>query len=231
MTKKEYIDKVLVVMNESRAEGSAVFTGADTAQVDQYIEDTYIDAWRRCAAIVPRGWLKKNYLFLTASEEEPDDGSRSIHVANLENGTGYVLLPPDFYMFYSFKMSGWKKVVYEALEENEQVTSIQGNEYTRGSEIRPVCTLSTMLSGGDNRYVLRYYSLRPLLTEHKVDRDYCLYIPATEALPASDNQMLTGITDRMVEPMAYVHASIVYTLFEKPDTAALLYQKALEMCG
>lgn len=133
MTKQQYIQRVLLIMNEAGlfdGQGN-MFNGADTAQVDRYIEGSYVDAWRRCAGVLPKSWFRnesfKHYPL----------------ISSLTEGTGHVVLPSDFYLLNSFKMKGWKKAVYEASVENERTAAIQANEYTRGSQIRPACTTSS----------------------------------------------------------------------------------------
>ena len=60
MTKQDYIQRVLLIMNEAGLydkDGNS-FVGADAAQVDRYIEGSYVDAWRRCATVMPKAWFK-----------------------------------------------------------------------------------------------------------------------------------------------------------------------------
>ena len=133
ITKAEYIQRVMLIMNEASmfdTQGNT-FAGADSAQVDRYIEGSYVDAWRRCAGVLPKAWFKN-----ASFKHYPI-------ISNTSQGTGYVILPSDFYLMNSFKMLGWKKAVYESSVENERTSAIQSNEFTRGSQIRPVCTASS----------------------------------------------------------------------------------------
>lgn len=132
MTKQEFINRVLLIMNEvgmTDDQGNS-FIGADTAQVDRYIEGSFQNAWRILAVNVPKSWL----------------GSKSFSnypvIKNTTDGTGCVVLPDDFYLLETFKMKGWQKPVFEASIENERVSSIQSNPYTRGSVIRPTTVIS-----------------------------------------------------------------------------------------
>lgn len=106
------------------------FLGADSVQVDRHIEGTYVDAWRKCALVMPKAWFKNERFDFYPKVE------------NLSDGTGYIILPSDFYLLSSFKLSQWRKPIFDAYVENEKTSSIQSNEYTRGSEIRPVGTIS-----------------------------------------------------------------------------------------
>ncbi len=132
MTKQEFINRVLLIMNEvgmTDDQGNS-FIGADIAQVDRYIEGSFQNAWRILAVNVPKSWL----------------GNKSFSnypiIKNTADGTGCVVLPDDFYLLDTFKMKGWQKPVFEASIENERVSSIQSNPYTRGSAIRPTTVIS-----------------------------------------------------------------------------------------
>ena len=218
VTKREYINRVLLIMNEAGmtdASGTPLL-GADTAQVDRYIEGSFVDAWRTCVAVMPRIWFA-NKSFLNAAITS--DAGR---------GTGYVVLPDDFYLLTSFKMKGWQKPAYEASVESEKVGAIQSNEYTRGSTIRPVCTITNkVLSGGNIGQVLNYYSLPRGQSEHIVEE--AIYVPVGHPLKDVEDDSNLGIDARVLEPLAYLSAASVFTLFEKDAIAKSLTQRAIEM--
>ncbi|MDR1259432.1 MAG: hypothetical protein LBK65_09185 [Tannerellaceae bacterium] len=149
MTKSGFINRVLLIMNEAGMFDPAgnSYLGADTAQVDRHIEGSYVDAWRRCVKVMPRAWFKNKSF---------DDSPKEEYTSN---GTGFIVLPDDFYLLTALKMEGWQKAVYEASIENEKTASIQSNEWTRGSTIRPVCTISNKLRNTVVKQVFNYYSL------------------------------------------------------------------------
>lgn len=137
MKKTDFINRVLLIMNEAGMtdlQGSS-FLGADSAQVDRYIEGSYENAWRLLAATpaLPKSWLTnksfKNYPLI------PD----------VSHGIGMVVLPSDFYLLTKFRMQGWQKHIDEASVGNERVSSIQSNPYTRGSIIRPTGVIDNMI--------------------------------------------------------------------------------------
>jgi hypothetical protein len=218
MTKAEYINRVLLIMNEAGmldATGHSLF-GADVTQVDRHIEGSFVDAWRRCVKVMPRTWFK------TASFKG------AVIYPDLAGGTGCVELPSDFYLLTAFRMAGWRKPAYQATIEDEKTASVQSNEYTRGSELRPVCTISTREVGvGNIRQVLNYYSLQRGLALHTVDT--ALYIPV--CTPLTDHALTAnvGLDEQVIEPMAYLSASTVFVMFEKYDIAKTLEAKAVEM--
>lgn len=221
MTKQDFINRVLLIMNEAGmidAQGNQ-FTGADAAQMDRYIEGSYVDAWRRCVKVMPRSWF--------ANAIMPTTGSK--HVSSKATGTGYVVLPADFYLLSSFKMTGWQKSVHEAAIENERTSNIQSNEYTRGSTIRPVCTISLKPVNGGVVQVLNYYSLPKGLSDHIIEE--AIYVPVVKPLSqlSKEESANLNLSDQVIEPMAYLSASTVFTMFEKYEIAKALEQRAIEM--
>ena len=302
MNKSEYINRVLLIMNEAGLfdrEGNS-FIGADVAQIDRFIEGSFVDAWRRCAQVMPKAWFK-NQSFRNAILKQ-----------YLSDGTGYVVLPDDFYMLTCFKMSGWKKPVLDAYILNERTSSIQSNAYTRGSQVRPVAVIEPVAAidyiatptpihfyqntspmfpvGGQNWYnpdtkelkeynsyarmwadwdwavivdvlrngntyykvskietvegikqvtldvydpyndikqALKYYSLRKGLESHTIEE--AIYVPVAQPLSVIDDDTELEIDHRLLEPMAYLSASSVFTIFEKYDIAKALEQRVIEM--
>lgn len=217
MTKQEFINKALLIMNEASLSDKkgAQFIGADTAQVDRQIEGAYVDAWRRCAKLLPRSWFRNR----SFSDAEA--------VADRDNGTGYVILPVNFYLLSSFKMEGWQKSVYEASVENDRVAAIQSNEYTRGSEIRPVCTIAQRDIKGEIKHVLNYYSLRRGLKEHRVLE--AIYVPVVKPLKELAQTDDIELSEQVIDPVAYVTASTVFTMHQMDEIAQSLMARAIEM--
>ncbi len=198
----------------SDTQGAAII-GADSAQVDRYVEGSFVEAWRRCVKVMPRVWFgNKSFASQTL-------------VPDLPSGTGYVVLPSDFYLLTRFKMQGWQKAVHEAAVENERTSNIQSNEYTRGSAIRPVCTLSVRVEGNETKHVLNYYSLKKGLSSHTVEE--AVYVPVATPLTEMGMDEDIGLNDQVIEPMAYILASSVFTRFEKYDIAKALEAQAAEM--
>jgi hypothetical protein len=217
MTRENYIKRVLAIMNEAGwidLAGSFMI-GSDTAMVDRYIEDSFVDSWRRCAGIIPKS--------LFNSESFTD----ALIFPDLVSGSGYVILPADFYLLAGFKMRGWMKPVYDAQLDNELTASIQSNEYTRGSEIRPVCIISSRIVEGAVQRVLNYYSLRRGMESHEIEE--ALYLPFCKPLTEYGLNEDLNLNHLVIEILAYLSASTVFTLFEKHETAKALEQIAVDM--
>ncbi|NDV46095.1 hypothetical protein D0T49_03445 [Paludibacter sp. 221] len=217
MKKVDFINRVMLIMNEadmSTNKGLSLL-GADMAQVDRYIEGSYADAWRRCIKVMPRTWFENKSF------------SNLLPIPDLSYSTGYVVLPDDFYLLTSFKMEGWQKAVFEATIEDEKVSSIQSNEWTRGSAIRPVCTISNKSIGNEVKQVLNYYSLSPSMVEHRIEQ--AIYVPIAKPLKNYSPNEDIKLNEQLIEPIAYLCASTVYTMFEKYDLSRALEQRAIEM--
>lgn len=201
-------------MNELGWDESDGFIGSDTTKVEKHIEKVFTDAWRKCVDLF-------SVFYFTVRPLPP-------HV-ELSNGTGYVILPDDFYKLVSFKMKGWQRPTEMLHDRNDAIGSIQSNEYVRGSVCRPVCVREKeriKRREGDQfvydiKDVLRYYSLPPG-AKHEVEE--ALYIPLEG--PLSED---TIISDILFDPLAYVCASMVFNIFDKPEIAKALMANAVEI--
>jgi hypothetical protein len=237
MKKVDFIQRVLSVMNErshfTGADGQMF--GADSVGVDRLIETSYGDAWRMCvnARGSQRNWFE-NKSFKENAEIHKD----------LSQGTGFVKLPKDFYLLSSFKMKGWLRPVHEASIVNDLVQSIQSNEYTRGSRIRPVVTIdleyinypeesedpeeseeSKPKSGIYN--VLKYYSLPQSLDNHEIE--HAIYVPVPKLLKDTGDNDDIGLSPQVLEPMIYITGSGVFTLMGKYKEAEALSKMAIDV--
>jgi len=218
ITKQDFIQHVLHILNEAGVTNGAEMVGADMTQLPLYIEKLYPAAWRRAVKIFPRTW------FNTISFA---DGEK---VVNAPDGTGYVVLPTDFLLLSSFKMSGWKTNVLTAPEETPEINAKQSNEYLRGTIQRPVCVLrfKNIENTTDHttrlRKVLCYYSLPRTADETTHAIETALYIPnVTEFGDTVD------IDDNGLEALAYITAATVLTSLEKDTAAKAIESKILEM--
>ena len=280
------------------------YLGADVAQIDRHIEGSFVDAWRRCAKVMPRTWLGNKKLFtegkilsvtdfnytgfkdatigmlitipnangidavvrvVAVEGTTPDRVPAVVEVVtpgagftagqtitipakspyasgtlvietvgsyltpNLSDGTGMVSIPDDFYLLTRFKMAGWKKSVFEVALDNERVSSIQSNEFTRGSSIRPVCVIDNAVAadGLTIEPVLKYYSLQKGLASHTVEE--AIYVPTVESLSDKADDYELAIDSRIIEPLAYLSASTVFTIFEKYEVSKALDARAEAM--
>lgn len=217
--KAEFISRVMQIMNELGWDDteSNAFIGSDTTKVKGHIESVYVDAWRKAVNIFP-----KTYFTIK-------DFSKQKLVHDISQGIGYVVLPNDFYMLSSFKIREWHSASETLLDSTDPIARIQANEFVRGSVTRPVCIKNSkairtridediVLIPTD---VLEYYSI-PKGYEAEIEE--ALYIPLIS--PLSDE---TKINEKLFIPLAYLCASMVFYIFEKPDIAQILENKAKEI--
>lgn len=312
ITKGGFINRVLLIMNEAGMADvdGASFLGANSANIDRYIEGSFENAWRMLATVVPKAWLNSRPF------------NHYPTFSNLVDGTGHIIMPHDFYLLSKFKLQGWQKPIFEAAIEDERVSAIQSNRWTRGSVIRPAGVITemyiegaaipsvavgnnhptrTLLSPSGTIYVLaetgeyfladgptafkgpynptseydfysmviyngelytsvhynnkgitpgtnpskwrkieklkvaipgvcavlKYYSLPSGLTSHTIEE--AVYVPSVTPLSELDSNAYININQRIIEPLAYVTAAAVFTIFEKDKLATSLTEKGLTM--
>ncbi|MDR2683764.1 MAG: hypothetical protein LBB53_00070 [Prevotellaceae bacterium] len=212
MTAEQFIERVLTVLNDVNSEiFDAELIGSDEVQMNNHIRLLYPSAWRKAVNLLPKHHFRQK------------DGSSLYIVPNLSDGTGYIILPNDFYRLANLRMKGWKISCFEALPENEQINRRQQNEYTRGSFLRPVCVLRREpVNNNIMVNVIWYYSLKRGLEQHEIEK--FAYIPIETELP---NPVST--TDTAAEIIAWITAEMMLTGQEKTKQADIVQQKYLQM--
>lgn len=217
--KAEFISRVMQIMNElgwNDTESNA-FIGSDTTKVKGHIESVFVDAWRKAVNIFP-----KTYFTIK-------DFSDQKLVSDIPHGTGYIVLPEDFYSLFSFKMKGWQVSSETLIPSSDPIARIQANEFIRGNVVRPVCVLSNKAIKeriGDEiiptqKDVLEYYSV-PVGSKQEIEE--ALYIPLISPLSES-----AKLNEKLFIPLAYLCASMVFSIFEKQEIAQVLEAKATEI--
>lgn len=217
--KAEFIQRVMQIMNELGWDDteSNAFVGSDTTKVAGHIERIFVDAWRKAVNLLPKTYFTiKNF-------------SGQKIVPDIPLGTGYVILPNDFYALYSFKMMGWQVSADTLIDSSDPIARIQANEYTRGNICRPVCVKNTkaIKERVDDKFiypqkdVLEYYSV---LIGSEQEIEEALYIPLIS--PLKDNP---EINEKLFIPLAYICASMVFSIFEKTDISIQLEKTAIEI--
>lgn len=196
MNKGDYIDGVIQRMNELGWDDTytGTFAGSDTSKVEKQVEKTFVDAWIKSFEILPRSYyVHKSFI-----------GQQ--HKFDTIQGTGQVLVPEDFYVLASFKMKGWRRECLTASAQNEHNLNVQSNEYVRGNCYRPFCIRTK-----GEKDTITYYSL-PTGSEHEIEK--AIYI----ALPKSIDDVEIQ-HPQLIVPLQWVHASVVFTTFEKYEQA------------
>ena len=206
MNKAEYLNGVMARLNELGWDDSSsgMFLGGDTSKVERLVETTFVDAWRRATSLLPVHYFNR-VSFVHAP-----------HYPDVSVGTGVVELPLDFYKLALFRMQGWKRAAFVAVEENDAISSIQSNEFVRGNITRPVCVLALHPKYGR---VLKYYSL-PCGVEHVVAE--ALYVGLVTSLDSA----VSSLDARLVEPLMWLNATVVLQVLEKVELAKVAEERS-----
>lgn len=211
-----------------------ILVGADSAQVDKYIEGSYENAWKILANLVPKQWLNRSNF--------SDDATVFPLAPNRSYKVGCFVLPSDWYMLSYLKLSTWNKAVFEAVFEDDRVAAIQSNPYTRGSVLRPVCVISTeMISASDADEDIKGEALSVGTNQHDVLKYYTStdattnpgfigqYIPAVTPLTEKNDEEELNLSTELQEPLAYITAGCVFTIFGQDDMASRISEKGMIM--
>jgi len=196
---------------------SDAFIGSDTMKVQDHIQEVFVDAWRKSVNLFPKTYFEKK-LFL----QQPI-------ISDLTTGTGYVILPDNFHVLYQFKMQTWQVSAEKLYDSSDSIARLQANQYTRGNICRPVCVKANRLVNVrvDDKIiptpkdVLLYYSL-PKGADQVLEE--AIYIPLIE--PLNDK---IEISQELFIPLAYICASMVFSIYEKEPIAQILEKKATEI--
>lgn len=210
--KAAFIRRVMQIMNEAGWEEFEPdgFVGSDTTRIEKHVACVFVDAWRKAVNVLPV------YYFSVK------DFSGCELVGDFHTGCGYVVLPPDFYKLVRFKLARWLNPVSIAYSSSHPIAQMQGNEYVRGSVVRPVCLLKErFVAGGESALVLEYYSL-PKGCDPVVEE--ALYIPLIGGIDEVDE-----VSERLCVPLAYLCAGLIYQIFEKPEIGEVLESRAIEI--
>lgn len=220
MTREDFINEVKQIMNDADLynQNDVEFIGADTMQVDYHIGKVYTDAWRYCFNKIDEAG---NYM-IPREYFKIKDFSTSNLVQNIALGIGYIILPEDYYALYSYRMKGWSVPVKGAITQDDDLYYLQSNEFTRGSYIRPIAVdtikpFKKRVNGEviiDTKRVLEYYSL-PKGRKQEVSE--ALYIPCVKELSDTIDE-----NKKLIRPLAYICASMIYSIQEKVEFANIL---------
>lgn len=162
-------------------------------------------------------------------------------IREMNDGTGYVILPDDFLRLYRFKLREWAVAAHRAYEVDDHVAALQSNPYTRGTKQRPVvvvkpCTYYTFPPEQDGEkpdindwglqsgYALWYYSVAATRHVGEHDIEEATYVADLQEMPEE-----VGITHSCIAPLTYLTAYRVCLSMEKIEQARRLMDVALAM--
>ncbi len=115
----------------------------DTLTLDEIIMAKLADAVRLVEMEAPATMLESGH-----------DFGDNIFIG--EDGKGFVILPEDFMRLISFRMSDWKRTVFEAISETDPQYALQSSKWEGicGNPEKPVCAIVRRSEGK----VLEFYS-------------------------------------------------------------------------
>lgn len=169
---EELVKEIRITIDENRTENSYLKSETNNMELDEIIRSKLLDAVRAVSEEAPVSMLDAMPMDIPAAAQYMQT-----------DGSGYVVLPPDFLRLVYFKMYSWRTGVYEAVDESSDVAMMQLNLFTRGTPLKPVCVFSHDLSG--NR-TLEYYTVGYLSNgnyhrrDHRIDRSLYLPMPSIE---------------------------------------------------
>lgn len=202
-----------MLLNEARmSDFGGIDLGDTGGNVNGYIVGSFVDSWRKYANVVPVTWLRG----LDFKGQAVDNG----------DGSGHVILPPDFFRLVIFRMKGWKKPVFIPAMEGDDVSEMQWNLYARGGVVNPVCVLGKRYTGNKYIDILSYYSL-PRYATHVVES--AVYIPLARSISGLNDNDVLDVDDRFSDILCLSSASLVADIFEKIDLSKEFDRRVLEI--
>lgn len=206
ISQEDIVSKVRSIMNEIGEDANTSLLEEDTIKIDEYIKSCIPEA----VALVIQN--SPNRCVNPKSSSSPS-------VTNNNDGTGSIVLPDDFISLIAFKMNGWKRIVSKAFDMDSEVYKAQGNPATRAGKFKPVCILAYNDSG---KRTLEYYSIGSGETPRVEMFVYEAKYKEGDNLNMDEGNPLFGA-------VCYMCASLVYSIFENPNTAKEMQTTAINL--
>lgn len=139
----------------------------DTLSLDEIILAKLTDAVRIVEMEAPATMLESGHDFggvtvddateqtsSSSTEDSPDNNRDNVFWTT--GGKGFIILPNDFMRLVAFRMSDWKRTVFEAISENDPQYALQSSKWKGicGNPEKPVCAIVRRSEGK----VLEFYS-------------------------------------------------------------------------
>lgn len=157
--------RVAIDMNMSN-EQLLITDDNDTLTLDEIIIAKLTDAVRIVEMEAPATMLESGHDFggvtvddateQTTSSTEDSTDNKSDNVFWTTDGKGFIILPDDFMRLVAFRMSDWKRTVFEAISDNDPQYALQSSKWKGicGNPEKPVCAIVRRSEGK----VLEFYS-------------------------------------------------------------------------
>lgn len=117
----------------------------DTLELDEIIYAKLCDAVRLVEMEAPAYMLESGH-----------DFRDNLYIG--DDGKGFVVLPDDFMRLVAFRMSDWKRTVFDAISESDPQYALQSSKWKGicGNPEKPVCAIVRRSEGK----VLEFYSCK-----------------------------------------------------------------------
>lgn len=135
---------VRVAIDMNRGDDPLILEGdTDTLSLDEIIVSKLVDAVRLVELEAPHGMLGGGH-----------DFGEDVFMG--DDGKGFIVLPDDFMRLVSFRMSDWRRTVFEAISESDPRYALQSSRWRGicGNPEKPVCAVVRRAEGK----VLEFYS-------------------------------------------------------------------------
>lgn len=146
---------VRVAIDMNRGDEPLVLDGdMDTLELDDVIFAKLADAVRLVETEAPARLLGSGHDLFGA--EGGERRAESFFIG--DDGKGFIILPDDFMRLLSFRMSDWKRTVFEAISETDPRYALQSSRFAGicGNPEKPVVAVVRRAEG----LVLEFYSCR-----------------------------------------------------------------------
>lgn len=187
---EEMARAVRVAIDQNRAsERLLLEEDADTLSLDEIIYAKLADAVRLVETEAPRHLLEAGHDLIEANDKDFFMG---------EDGKGFVVLPDDFMRLISFRMSDWKRTVFEPITEEDPRYALQSSRWKGicGNPEKPVAAIVNRSEG----LVLEFYSC----DDRKATVAQATYLP----YPRIDREGGIDVSERCYRAAVYRAASL-----------------------
>lgn len=173
----------------------------DTLSLNDTIKSKVLDGVKRVHSQAPVYLLDEGYNFGEA-------------VYWRDMGSGYILLPDDFMRLVVFKMSDWKKAVYEAITPNNPKYLLQSSDFKglRGTYQTPLCVVAIIPEGR----ILEFYSCR----DNTATVSRGVYLP----YPKIDESKGVEVCSKCYDSAVYTIAALTLLTYGEAERANSLLE-------
>lgn len=200
----EMVEAVKVAIDENRGNRPLLLEeDTDTLSLDEIIYAKLADAVRVVETEAPRHLLE-------AGHDMIEDNDKDFFIDG--DGKGFVVLPDDFMRMISFRMSDWRRTVYEPISEEDPKYALQSSKWKGicGDPEKPVVAIVNRSEG----MVLEFYSCN----DAEAFVTQATYIP----IPKIDRDGGIDVSEKCYRATVYRAASFALASIGDPLSSTML---------